>query len=457
MRQVPFYFLFTPVARWLVAVVSLLLAGPALAQTAPIARPGPASASVSHDLAYYLTQAHDNSPLSHDFRNQGRAVQLETERLRAFYTKATGTLAANYTAVPVLSQNNGRTHLSYAADASTSSYVGYDVALSNGALYQGYAQLTQPLFNQQRLAAYAQQAQGLGLSQQNLALLSLHDLEKLVGDQYILCRQDLEQLAYVRELLGILGRQRLLVEKLVAASLLKQSDYLLLQIEVETQQVFLNTYRTAYHRDLLDLNVLCGLGDTSEVLLAAPDLPLRRRGPVPGLSGFTQRYRLDSLVLTANQRVFETRYQPLVNAFANGGLNAVDLRDIPRRFGVSAGLQFSVYLFDGHQRQISRDRTLVLLETTRAYQQNFATINPVRQQRLLYELRQVEERQRLSRAQIANYRRLLDSYKRESIAGQLSIVFYVQVLKNYAVAARDLVLLENSRLLLINAYNYWTW
>lgn len=52
---------------------------------------------------------------------------------------------------------------------------------------------------------------------------------------------------------------------------------------------------------------------------------------------------------------------------------------------------------------------------------------------------------------------LLDSYKREAIAGQLSIVAYVLVLKNYAAAARDLVLLDNSRLLLINAYNYWTW
>ncbi|QKG57536.1 TolC family protein [Hymenobacter sp. BRD128] len=438
-----------------VTVRALLLAG-WVGLGLPVRAQAPA-ASPTRDLSFYLTQARQNSPLSADVRNQGRAVQLETERLRAFYTKANGTLVGNYTAVPVLTRDNGRTRLSYAADATTNNYVGYDVALSNGALYQGYAQLTQPLFNQKRFEAYAQQAQGLARSQQNLSQLSLHDLEKLVGDQYILCRQDLDQLSYVRELLGILDKQRLLVRKLVEASLLKQSDYALLSIEVETQQLFLNTYRTAYHRDLLDLNVLCGLGDTAEVALAPPDLPLRRTGPAPGLSGFTTRYRLDSLTLAANQRVFELRYKPLVNAFANGGLEAVTLADIPQRFGVSAGLQFSVYLFDGHQRQTSRDRARVLLETTRAYQQNFATINPVRQQRLLYEVRQLDERQRLAREQIASYRQVLDSYKREVIAGQLSVVNYVQVLKNYAAAARDLVLLENNRLLLINAYNYWTW
>ncbi|MBO3272207.1 TolC family protein [Hymenobacter defluvii] len=437
-----------PANRWR---LGLLLVAGLLAHAGRAQSPAP-----TRDLAYYLAQARQNSPLSADVHNQGQAAQLETERLRAFYTKATGTLVANYTAVPVLAHDNGRTVLRYSADNSAR-YVGYDVALSNGALYQGYAQLTQPLFARPRFEAYAQQAQGLALSLQSLARLSLHDLDKLVGDQYILCRQDLDQLDYVRELLGILDKQRLLVRKLVEASLLKQSDYLLLQIETESQQVLLNTYRTAYHRDLLDLNVLCGLGDTSEVALAPPDLPLRPAGPLPGLSGFTERYRLDSLNLAATQRVFELRYRPVVNAFATGGLNAVTLTDIPRRFGVSAGLSFSLYLFDGHQRQLSRDRTRVLLATTRAYQQNFATVNPVRQQRLRYELRQVEERQRLARQQLANYRQVLDSYKREAIAGQLSIVAYVQVLKNYALAARDLVLLENSRLLLINAYNYWTW
>jgi len=358
-------------------------------------RAQPAPPASARDLDFYLAQARLNSPLSHDVRNQGRAVQLETERLRALYTKAQGTVVGNYTAVPVLARDNGRTVLRYSAGSSTD-YVGYDVALSNGTLYQGYAQLTQPLFNQPRYAAFAQQAQGLALSQQNLSQLSLHDLEKLVGDQYILCRQDLDQLAYVRELLGILDKQRLLVRKLVEASLLKQSDYALLAIEVETQALFLNTYRTAYHRDLLDLNVLCGLGDTTEVQLAAPNLPLRRGGPPVGLSGFTQRFRLDSLTLAASQRVFELRYRPVVNAFATGGLEAVSLADLPRRFGMSAGLTFSTYIFDGHQRQLSRDRTSVLLETTRAYRQNFETVNPVRQQRLLYELRALDERQRLA-------------------------------------------------------------
>lgn len=417
-------------------------------------RAQPAAPAPVRDLNFYLEQARQNSPLARDAQNQIQAAGIEAQRLRALYTKAQVTLTGNYLVSPVISHDNGRSELLYSG-LNADSYSGYDKNLTNGALYQGYAQVTQPLYNAARSQAFAQQAQTAALGLQNLARLSVHDLEKLVGDQYILCRQDVEQLGYVREVLGLLDKQSLLVRKLVEASLLKQSDYTLLTIEQQTQRLALNTYRTAYRRDLLDLNVLCGLGDTTEVLLPAPNLPLRRN-PV-GISRYAERYRLDSLNLTFTQQVYELRYRPQLNAFANTGLNAVALRDIPNRFGASAGLNFTMFVFDGHQRPLSRERTGILLRSVRQARENFQTVNPVRLTRLLGELRALEERQRLAREQLASYRSLLDSYKREVVAGQLPVINYVQVLKNFALASRDLVLLDNNRLLLINAYNYWNW
>lgn len=414
----------------------------------------PAIPAPARDLNFYLEQARQNSPLARDAQNQVQAAGIEAQRLRALYTKAVVTLTANYLVAPVISHDNGRSELLYSG-LTADKYSGYDKNLTNGALYQGYAQVTQPLYNGGRSQAFAQQAQTTALGLQNLARLSVHDLEKLVGDQYILCRQDVEQLGYVRELLGILDKQSLLVRKLVEASLLKQSDYTLLTIEQQTQRLALNTYRTAYRRDLLDLNVLCGLGDTTEVLVPAPDLPLQRH-PV-GASRYAERYRLDSLSLAFTQQVYELRYRPQLNAFANAGLNATALGDIPNRFGTSTGLNFNLFVFDGHQRQLSRERTSILLRSVRQARENFQTVNPVRLTRLLGELRALEERQRLAREQIASYRSLLDAYKREVVAGQLPVINYVQVLKNFAIASRDLVLLDNNRLLLINAYNYWNW
>lgn len=437
-------------SRWSALILGLLLA----ASRSSFAQPA-APAPPVRDLAFYLEQARQNSPLARDAQNQVQAAGVEAQRLRALYTKAQVTLNANYLVAPVLSQDEGRTRLLYSA-LPAERYVGYDKNLTNGALYQGYVQVTQPLLNGgARYQIFAQQNQTTALSLQNQASLAVHDLEKLVGDQYILCRQDIEQLAYVRESLTLLDQQRQLVRRLVEASLLKQSDYTLLTIEVQTQQLALNTYRTAYHRDLLDLNVLCGLPDTADVTLAPPDLPFQRR-PV-GLSHYAERYRLDSLSLAFAQRVSDLRYQPQLNAYANGGLNAITIPDIPRRMGVSAGLTFSMFLYDGHQRQLSRDRTALLLRSVQQARENFQTVNPVRLARLLGELRGLAERQTLAREQLASYRSLLASYKREVVAGQFPVVSYVQVIKNFAAASRDLVLLDNNRLLLINAYIYWSW
>lgn len=444
-------FSLSSVSRFFRGAALLLLPG----LLAPMgARAQPAAPGPARDLNFYLEQARQNSPLARDARNQIQAAGIEAQRLRALYTKAQVTLTGNYLVSPVISHDNGRSELLYSGQ-NAESYSGYDKSLTNGALYQGYAQVTQPLYNAVRGQAYTLQAQNTTLGLQNLARLSVHDLEKLVGDQYILCRQDLEQLGYVRELLGLLDKQSLLVRKLVEASLLKQSDYTLLTIEQQTQRLALNTYRTSYRRDLLDLNVLCGLGDTTEVQLPAPALTLQRT-PV-GISRYAERYRLDSLNLAFTQQVFELRYRPQLNAFANTGLNAVALRDIPHRFGASAGLNFTMFVFDGHQRQLSRERTSILFRSVQQARQNFQTVNPVRLNRLLGELRALEARQRLSREQLASYRALLDSYKREVVAGQLPVINYVQVLKSYATASRDLVLLDNNRLLLINAYNYWNW
>ncbi len=428
--------------RLILCLLTALLPRLASAQTTP------------RDLDFYLAEARQNSPLARDAQNQIQAAGIESQRLRALYTKAQLTLTANYLLAPVVSHDNGRNELIGSA-LNADSYSGYDKNLTNGALYQGYAQITQPIAGAGRAQVSALQAQNAALGIQNLARLSVHDLEKLVGDQYILCRQDLDQLAYVRELLGLLDKQSLLVRRLVEASLLKQSDYTLLTIEQQTQQLALNTYRTAYRRDLLDLNVLCGLPDTAEVQLPAPNLPLNR--PPVLLSRYAERYRLDSLNLDLQQQVFELRYRPQFSAFANGGLNAITVSDIPNRFGVSAGLSFNMFVFDGRQRELNRQRTSVLLRSTQQARQNFQAVNPVRQTRILGELRALEARQKLAREQLISYRSLLDSYKREVVAGQLPVINYVQVLKSFAAASRDLVLLDSNRLLLINAYNYWNW
>jgi len=204
----------------------------------------------------------------------------------------------------------------------------------------------------------------------------------------------------------------------------------------------------------MDLRVLCGLTDTAFQVLNDIDLQIRED---ISESKWVERYRLDSLNLLASQKVFELKYKPVVGVYANTGLNAVYAPTIPNRFGMSAGLNFTLNLTDGKQRQISQQRTSVLMRSTGRYKNFFYKQNSVRKTRILTELKSLNERLVLTEEQLSEYIKLLAFYKQELGRGQISVINYVTTLKSMIISQRDYVLLQTNKQLLINLYNYWNW
>jgi outer membrane protein TolC len=244
------------------------------------------------------------------------------------------------------------------------------------------------------------------------------------------------------------------VKKLVNSSLLKNSDLILLNIEYENNQNILLTYKAAYHKDVQELKLLSGSRDTTINMLDSLSLTIKDE---PASSLFTEKYKLDSLNLVATQKAFETKYQPQLNLFANSGLNAAHIAGIQNRFGVSAGLNLSWAILDGHQKDISRRKTNALLQSVSFYKSNFEFQNSQRKTQLLDELQSYDARVKNQYQQLKDYRSLLNSYRTQVIQAQLSVIDFINVLKNKVTVQRDLLQLETNRLLLINAYNYWNW
>lgn len=408
----------------------------------------------SQDLTYYVETAKANSPLIQDNRNQSEAARLEADRLKAFYTKSQVSLTGSYLFAPVISRDNGESKLDLNPSGATENYSGYDLAASNGGVYQGLLNINQPLFNGVRYQTAAEQVLiGAQINQNNIQL-SAHDLEKFITDQYILCLQDYKQTEYLQNLIRIISEQKGMVSRLVENGIAKQSDLSLLNIEQKTQQTALNTFRATYRRDLMDLRVLCGITDTTYQVL--DEIDLQPHEDVTK-SRFTERYRLDSLNLIAGQKLFELKYKPVVSLFANTGLNAVYAPTIPNRIGLSAGVNFTMNLTDGKQRDITQQRTAVLMKTTQLYKNFFYNQNSVRKNRILTELKSIGERLTLTEDQLKEYQKLLEFYKQELSRGQISVINYITTLKNMAITQRDLVILKTNKSLLINLYNYWNW
>ena len=405
-------------------------------------------------LQDYLTAAQQNSPLIKDNQNLSKVNQLEVERLRAQFTKPVIGLNANYNFSPIIATDNNTTiELN---SKGSQKYYGYDLGLTNGGLYQGLVTVTQPLFYSERYKAYEEQANIYSQVNQNNIKLAVHDIEKYVIDQYILCLLDLQQSKYAEDMMNLLGQQKVIVQKLVAAALLKQSDQNLVNIEYGNFENLLMLNRANYRRNLMDLNILAGINDTSLVLLDT--VYLTPRTDISSFSSqYLQRFRLDSLNLTATQKVFETRYKPQVNVFANSGLNAANISTLPRRFGVGGGVSLIWNFYDGKQKDITRRKTNLLLQSVNSYRDNFLAINDVRKNKFLAELNSYNERGALLQQQLKEYQSVIDSYRRELLSGQQSVINMINTIRNMGIVQRDYSLLQTNQLLLINAYNYWNW
>jgi outer membrane protein TolC len=406
------------------------------------------------DLNYYINQGVANSPLIQDNRNLNEAAKSEAERLRAFYTKPQVSLTANYMAAPVISNDNGSSQLVLNPD-NPSNYTGYDMAASNGGTYQGLLNVNQPLLNGVRSRAAVAQVMVSAHVNENLIKLTTHDIEKFVTDQYILCLQDYRQMSYLKLLIAIIEDQKNIITKSAGSGIAKQSDLSLIIIEYQTQLNAWNTFHATYRRDLMDLNILCGINDTSYVVLPDINLTLKEDNVIS--SAFTERFRLDSVNLRAAQKMFELKYKPQLNLYANSGLNGVYIPTAPNRFGVSAGVSFTMYLYDGKQRSINRKRTELLINSTQSYKTIFVAQNTVRKNKALTEIRMLDERLLISQSQLEEYKTLMDYYRQEVRTGQISVIIYINVLKNLAMLQRDYVLMLANKQLLINTYNYWNW
>ncbi|MEO8759907.1 MAG: hypothetical protein ABI388_02515, partial [Bacteroidia bacterium] len=399
------------------------------------------SAYGQNDLSYYISQAKINSPLIQDNKNQSEAYKIEAERLKALYTKPQVTFNAGVAVSPIINRDNGGTKFQLSPNDAIN-YTGYDIAASNGGIYQGMLNVNQPLFNASKLKMASEQIMVAGQINQNTIKLSEHDIEKIVGDQYILCLQDVRQTNYIEQLVQLISDQKLVVNKLVGSGLLKQSDLLVVNIEQQTQLNTLSMFKSTYRRDLMDLNILCGINDTSLVALKELDLILN---PVTTQSNFSEKFRLDSLNLLAAQKIFELKYKPQLNSFANAGLNGVYVPTLPNRFGVSAGLNFSAYIFDGKQKSLSRKKTDILIKSTQSYKSNFMAQNSIRKNKILTEINSLNERISISSNQLKDYKQLLEYYKKEVITGQQSVMTYIMTVKNLAIMQRDYVLMQTSK------------
>ena len=428
------------VFRWVAAGALLLGLGTGAARAqvpAPPslgALPAPAPAEGPHRLDDFLHVAYGNSPLLRATANQVNQNRIDSlVRARQNGVQISGTGSVLY--YPSITNSKGE------------SVVGYDNAVTNGGNYAAIAQATKPILNRFQLQNDYRILASQGQVLRNTGRLSALDLRRSITDQFLTAYGAETQLNFSRSLLRQLRQQDAQLRQLVNAGIFKQTQYLSFYLSVRTQEVTVEQNQLAYRRELGTLRALAGVADTALIALEAPAPPTHR--PLAGLLAPSQRqYTLDSLRFMLDHRAIDAYYRPRLSAVLDAGLQSSSYLPIAltHSIGFGGGLQLSVPIFDGHQRQLQYQRIELSEQSRRGYRQ-FLTV----QRRQQYEqleglikasdalLARIHEQVRVAEALVGAARQQLET-------GDVAILDYLNLVTSYRTLQFSLTQAETDRL-----------
>jgi outer membrane protein TolC len=388
------------------------------------------------NLDYYLSRGLRNSPLLADYWNQMRSVILDSMRIGAEQKLQVNGRSMNYYAPVVKGW-------------------GYDEVITDGANVSAVVEVSKQFVGRNNLLT---QYRSLELQNQSTYLkgrISEQELRKNIIEDYINAYGSQQQYRVNKEVLGILQEGERLVKELTEKGIYKQTEYLSLLIGFRQQELLTDKNYNQCQTDIGNLNSLCGIYDTAWVILPEPGLTAYFPPDVLN-SVFYQQFVTDSLKLATTDRLIDYSYRPKLSAYLDGGYFSSMAYTPWKNFGASIGLNLTVPIYDGHQKQMQHDQVTIQEQNRTHYRDFFA--NQYRQQTEML-LRQMTANKKLVRQageQLAFARTLVDANRILLSNGDISITDFLISVNNY-LNARNLEI-DNilSGYHIINELNYWS-
>ncbi len=400
-----------------------------------------------NNLEFYLNRAYEYSPALNEIKNLESVNKLQNELNYSQNSAFQTYLSANYLFAPFF--NDKKIIVSVNPDPNA---IGYDVGITNGGLYSAQLNIEKNIFNGGLTNALENQ---IGIQQKQYKFnyeLEKRNLQKQITDQYLTSYRSLMFYHLTKEILQNVEDQLNITGELVEKGYANSQSYLLLKIELQSQEMVLKENFQQYKNDLLQLNSLCGIKDTQTVFIDSVSIS---RNDLKTNFRFLEKFNLDSSA-TANQQIlFETKYQPQVKIFFNTGLNAMELNRIQRKFGLSAGIDFQLPIFDGGQKNITRQQNEILLSSINNYKQYAATNIENQKQAVLSSINLIQNNLVSINTQLNDYNELIRISKMQLNVGDISMIEYLSILKNYIDLRKLKIDKEINLQLEINNFNYW--
>jgi outer membrane protein TolC len=388
-----------------------------------------------HNFDYYFSHAKTNSPLLADYRNQAQAASIDSQLLKATQKIQVSGVSANYYA-PVIAG------------------YGYDNIITNGAQVSAFVQANKNIVTSANLATQYETIRLMKESVGNTAILAEKDMRKTITTQYITVYGDLQSLRFGQEILDLFQSQENILKKLTQSGIYKQADYLLFYVSLQQQQLAVRQLEIQFRNDCATLNYMSGIVDTALVSLAAPDLQMGVLADIYN-SPYYRQYTLDSLNLVNQQKTIFYTYKPKINVYADAGYISSLQYQAYKNFGLSAGLNFSVPIYDGKQQRMKYQKISIAENTRQQYKDYFLRQYNQQIAQLSLQLRSTESLINDINGQIKYSSALIDVNKKLLETGEIRITDLILTMNTFLNARNLLNQNYVNRMQIINQINYW--
>ena len=388
----------------------------------------------TRNLDFYLKEAIQNSPLLNDYNNQIKSAVADSLIIRA----------AKKPFVDAKSQ------LLYSPAYHN---FGYDEIVTDQGNYTAVVGITQSIFNKKELnnkySAIDIQKQSLN----NFSRISVTELNKTITDQYITSYSGLTDFLFNRNFLELLKKENEIVKQFVKNGIAKQTDYLSLLVEIQSQEILISQLKNQYRNDLMLLNQICGLKDSTWYELVDPAVEIKGTPDIKKSPAYIQ-YKIDSIRLENEKMAIDIKYKPKVNWFADAGFLTSNPWNFYKHFGYSAGLSLNVPLYDGKQRGIEKQKIEFSENTRQVYKSTYYKQYFQQMQQFELELKAMNEMSIQVENQLKTSEQLVNTLKDQLEAGIVQMTEYINAIKNFKTTSRNINLIHIHKLQVINEMNF---
>ena len=388
----------------------------------------------SRDLDFYLKQAVQNSPLLNDYRNQVKSSYADSLLIRA----------AKKPLVEAKSQ------LLYSPVYHN---FGYDEVVTDGGNYTAVMGISQPVFNKKEINNKFEAVDLQKRSINNSTQISINELNKIITDQYLTSFSGYTDFLFNKNFLEILVKENEIVKQFVKGGVAKQTDYLTLLVETQSQEILVNQLKSQYRKDLMLLGQLCGINDSVWYDLVDPKIEIRGAANIAKSPAYLQ-YKIDSIRIENEKMAIDIRYRPKVNWFADAGFLTSNPWNFYKHFGYSAGLSLNIPVYDGKQRGIEKQKLELNENSRQAYQGTYYKQYFQQIQQLNLDLKALNVMSAQVENQLKTSQQLIDTFREQLEAGIIQMTEYINAIKNFKTTSRNINLIYIQKLQVINQMNF---